>query len=34
MKGERTIVESESDTRMILDLKAKVAELERIIGQK
>lgn len=34
MKGVRTIVESESDTRKILDLKAKVAELERIIGQK
>lgn len=34
MKGVRTIVESESDTRKILELKAKVAELERIIGQK
>ena len=34
MKGVRTIVESESDTRKILELKAKVAELERIIGKK
>lgn len=34
MNGVRTIVESESDTRKILELKAKVAELERIIGQK
>jgi len=34
MKGVRTIVEAESDTRKLLELKAKVAELERIIGQK
>jgi len=34
MKGIRTIVESESDTRKLIELKAKVAELERIIGQK
>jgi transposase-like protein len=34
MKGVRTIVESESDTRKIQDLKLQVAELERIIGQK
>lgn len=33
-KGVRTIVESESDTRKLLELKAKIAELERIIGQK
>lgn len=33
-KGVRTIVESESDTRKLLEMKAKVAELERIIGQK
>lgn len=34
MKGVRTIVELESDTRMILDLKAKVAQLEMLVGQK
>ena len=32
--GVRTIVETESDTRKLLELKVKVAELERIIGQK
>lgn len=30
----RVIVESESDTRKIIEYKAKIAELERIIGQK
>lgn len=34
MKGLRTIVESESDTRKLLEMRAKIAELERIIGQK
>jgi transposase-like protein len=34
MKGVRTIVESESDTQKLLEMKAKIAELERIIGQK
>jgi len=34
MKGVRTIVEKESDTRKLLESKAKIAELERIIGQK
>lgn len=34
MKGVRTIVESESDTRKLLDMRAKLAEMERIIGQK
>jgi transposase len=34
MKGVRTIVEAESDTRKMLEMKAKIAELERIIGQK
>jgi transposase-like protein len=34
MKGVRLIVESESDTARLAALKAKVAELERIIGQK
>ncbi len=34
MKSVRTIVESESDTRKLFDLQQKIAELERIIGQK
>jgi transposase-like protein len=34
MKKARTIVESESDTRKLLEMRAKIAELERIIGQK
>jgi len=34
MKGVRVIVESESDTRKLIEMKAKIAELERIIGQK
>jgi transposase len=34
MKGVRTIVESESDTRKIQELQRKVAELERIVGNK
>jgi transposase len=33
-KQERIIVESASDTKQLLALKKKVAELERIIGQK
>lgn len=33
-KGVRLIVEMESDTKKLLELKAKIAELERIIGQK
>ena len=33
-KRERLIVEGQSDTRELLELKKKVAELERIIGQK
>lgn len=33
-KPERIIVETDSDTRQLLELKKKVAELERIIGQK
>jgi transposase-like protein len=33
-KQERIIVESQSDTKELLELKKKVAELERIIGQK
>lgn len=33
-KKERIVIESESDTKQLLDLKKKVAELERIIGQK
>ena len=34
MKSVRTIVESESDTRKLFDLQQKIAELERVIGQK
>ena len=33
-KKERLIVETQSDTTELLSLKKKVAELERIIGQK
>lgn len=33
-KQVRVIVESESDTRKIIEYKARIAELERIIGQK
>ena len=33
-KKEWIIVESESDTKQLLELKRKVAELERIVGQK
>jgi transposase-like protein len=33
-KKERLIVESDSDTKELLELKKKIAELERIIGQK
>jgi len=33
-KSVRQVVEAESDTRKILQLKERVKELERIIGQK
>ncbi|MCG2687906.1 transposase [Candidatus Parcubacteria bacterium] len=33
-KKERLIVETDSDTKQLLELKKRVAELERIIGQK
>lgn len=33
-KEERIIIESQSDTKELLSLKKKIAELERIIGQK
>lgn len=33
-KHERLIVETDSDTKQILTLKARVAELERVVGQK
>ena len=33
-KKERLIVETQSDTRELLNLKKRVAELERIVGQK
>lgn len=32
--GIRTIVESESDTKKIIELQKKIAELERLVGQK
>lgn len=31
---ERLIVETQSDTRQLLDLKKRIADLERMIGQK
>lgn len=34
MKSVRTIVESESDTKRLLEMQAKIAELERALGQK
>jgi transposase len=33
-KGEKQIIESKSDTRKLQQLKEKIKELERIIGQK
>lgn len=33
-KKSKLIIESESDTKQLLELKKKVADLERIIGQK
>lgn len=33
-KPERLIVESQSDTQKILELKKQIAELERLLGQK
>jgi transposase len=33
-KGTRTIVESESDTKKLIELQKKIAELERLVGQK
>lgn len=33
-KKERLIVESQSDTQQLIALKKKIAELERIVGQK
>lgn len=33
-KKERLIVESESDTKELLSLKKRIAELERLVGQK
>ena len=33
-KKERLVIESESDTRQLLELKKRLSELERIIGQK
>ena len=33
-KIERIVVETDSDTKQLLELKKKVAELERVVGQK
>ena len=33
-KKERFIIETESDTRQLIELKKRLSELERIIGQK
>lgn len=33
-KKERLVVETDSDTRQLIELKKRVSELERIIGQK
>jgi transposase-like protein len=33
-KKERLIIETDSDTRQLLELKKKIAELEQIVGQK
>lgn len=33
-KKERLIIESESETRQLIELKKRLSELERIIGQK
>lgn len=33
-KKERLIVETDSDTKQLLALKKKIAELEQIVGQK
>jgi transposase len=33
-KKERMVVETDSDTRQLIELKKRVSELERIIGQK
>jgi transposase len=33
-KGVRLVVEAESDTKKMIALQAKIAELERIVGQK
>jgi transposase-like protein len=34
MKGVRVIVESESDTKRLIDQEKRIAELERALGQK
>lgn len=33
-KGIRTIVESDSDTKKLIELQKRIAELERLVGQK
>ena len=32
--SERIVIETDSDTKQLLELKKKVAELERVVGQK
>ena len=34
MKGVKTIVEGDSDTKKLLELKAQIAELQRALGEK
>ncbi len=33
-KNERIIIESKSDTQLIMHLRSKIAELEQLVGQK
>jgi len=33
-KNERIIVESKSDTQLIMNLRSKISELEQLVGQK
>ena len=34
MKGVKTVVEAESDTKRLMSMKIQIAELERAVGQK
>ena len=33
-KGERLVVETDSDSKKLIELQKRVAELERMVGQK